>query len=330
MVMDRFDASARRSRRDVLKLLGGVATNLALVRFGVDRTGSSASQAAPGTPTASPMVQQVVVNGTEMAYMEQGDGMPVVFVHGSLNDFRSWGMQMPAFAAGYRAIAYSRRYHWPNAGAVGGAGYAAEEHVEDLTGFIAALGVGPVHLVGASYGALITLGVAAREPAMVRTLVLGEPPLLPWLARLPGGLDLLTAFDETVWQPTRQALAQGEDERAVRLFIDGAVGTGAFDYLPDFAKMMMFDNVGELRLETETTPEELFSALSPEDAAGVQTPTLILDGEYSPAVFRLITDELGRRLPNAESATILGTSHAMHAGNPEGFNEAVLGFLAKH
>jgi non-heme chloroperoxidase len=50
-------------------------------------------------------------NGTELVYVEQGDGETVVFVHGSLSDFRSWGLQMAPFAQRYRTIAYSRRGH---------------------------------------------------------------------------------------------------------------------------------------------------------------------------------------------------------------------------
>jgi pimeloyl-ACP methyl ester carboxylesterase len=50
------------------------------------------------------------VDGAALAYREQGEGEPVVFVHGSSSDLRTWERQLPAIGASYRAIAYSRRH----------------------------------------------------------------------------------------------------------------------------------------------------------------------------------------------------------------------------
>jgi pimeloyl-ACP methyl ester carboxylesterase len=58
------------------------------------------------------------VNGTSLKYIEQGDGVPVVFVHGSMTDQRVWEKQRPAITKGYRYIAYNQRYFgkepWPD------------------------------------------------------------------------------------------------------------------------------------------------------------------------------------------------------------------------
>ena len=60
-------------------------------------------------------LRNVSVNGTQLAYHEQGSGDPVLFVHGSSSDLRTWERQIPAIGAQFRAIAYSRRYARPNA-----------------------------------------------------------------------------------------------------------------------------------------------------------------------------------------------------------------------
>jgi pimeloyl-ACP methyl ester carboxylesterase len=54
------------------------------------------------------------VNGAGLAYVEQGQGEPVLFVHGGVGDYRAWDQQMSAFGAGYRVIALSCRGYWPN------------------------------------------------------------------------------------------------------------------------------------------------------------------------------------------------------------------------
>ena len=103
-----------------------------------------------------------------------------------------------------------------------------------------------------------------------------------------------------------------------------------FDRLPEPTREMMVSNVPEMRLETATPLEEYLSDVTPEDVERVEIPTLLVVGEISPAMFPLITDELARRLPNAERATIPGASHGMHGQNPAAYNEVVSAFLARH
>ena len=50
----------------------------------------------------------------ELHYIERGKGVAVIFVHGSLGDYSTWDAQLGPFAETYRAIAYSRRYNYPN------------------------------------------------------------------------------------------------------------------------------------------------------------------------------------------------------------------------
>ncbi len=49
------------------------------------------------------------VNGVDLAYIEQGAGTPLVFVHGGLGDYRTWTFQVEPFARHYHVVAYSRR-----------------------------------------------------------------------------------------------------------------------------------------------------------------------------------------------------------------------------
>jgi pimeloyl-ACP methyl ester carboxylesterase len=56
---------------------------------------------------------KLAIGGYEFQIVEEGHGQPVLFVHGSVSDHRTWQPQVGAFAARFRAVAYSRRYHWP-------------------------------------------------------------------------------------------------------------------------------------------------------------------------------------------------------------------------
>jgi pimeloyl-ACP methyl ester carboxylesterase len=272
-------------------------------------------------------LHRLQINGAELHYADQGSGTPLVLVHGSLSDWRTWRGQIEPLAQHYRVIAYSRRYHYPNEWRGDGTDYTAAQHVEDLAALIDALALGPIHLLASSYGAYLSLLFARRDPARVRSLVLGEPPILSWLAALPGGKPLLDEFSTNVWGAARRAFGSGDPAQGVRLFTDAVLGTNVFDQLPPSARASLMANAPEL--EAETRSPDLFPGLECEAVRQITIPSLLLNGERSPAMFHLITEELARCLPHAERATIPNASHNLHHDNPTVYNKAVLDFLAR-
>jgi non-heme chloroperoxidase len=273
----------------------------------------------------------VAVNGTGISYIEQGSGDPVLFMHGSLGDYRSWGLQMATFAERYRVIAVSRRRHWPNPWPANDDGLcSAAAHAADLAAFIDELDLGPCHLVGSSYGALAALTMTVTRPDLVRTLVLGEPPLLSWLRDTDEDRPVYDAFQEAAWLPAGRAFERGDPEEAVRRFITGVIGDGAYDRMPPQVRADMMDNAPEMGVELRTPPDVYFPRLTRTDVAGVTTSTLLLTGSRSPAMFHRVTDHLAACLPSAERAEIPDASHSMHGANPVAYNRTVLAFLACH
>lgn len=270
----------------------------------------------------------VQVDGTQLEYIEQGQGDPVVLVHGTLGDFRSWELQMDAFAEKHRVISYSRRYHYPNRCGGNETDYSAANHAEDLSEFIAGLGLESAHVVGHSYGAYTALLLAKRHPERVRALALGEPPVFPLLDRVEEGRALRDEFLAEVWRPAGEILQQGQMEEGVRVFVDGVVEDGAYDEFPSEVQDLIMDNACEVKAETASP--NFWTPFTCEDAAEVSTPTLLLTGEHSLKMFQLIVAELNRCLPNSEYRKLPQCTHEMPADNPEAYNETVLGFLDRH
>src|SRR5439155_5441330 len=77
-------------------------------------------QAPVQRSAAPPVVKHMNVNGVSLTYLEQGQGVPVVFVHGAISDHRAWIYQQEAVAREYRFIALDQRYFgigpWPDGG----------------------------------------------------------------------------------------------------------------------------------------------------------------------------------------------------------------------
>jgi non-heme chloroperoxidase len=142
--------------------------------------------------TMADEVKRISVNGYELAYVEQGQGEPVVFVHGGLQDYRMWSEQLPKFALHYHAIAYSRRNNYPNeVSSEGTPDGAADVHGEDLAALARALGFSKIRVVAHSSGAHAALFFAAKHPDMVVSLAVHEPPALGMLNGLPNSADIL-------------------------------------------------------------------------------------------------------------------------------------------
>ena len=104
------------------------------------------------------------VNGYDLTFLEQGAGIPLVLVHGSLVDLRFWTQQMEPFSRHYRTITVSMRHFWPEQWDGSDGRFTIQQHVDDTAAFLDKLGAGPVHLVGHSRGGLSRSG----SPSIIR------------------------------------------------------------------------------------------------------------------------------------------------------------------
>ena len=58
-------------------------------------------------------MQTIRVNGYDMAYLEVGSGRPLVCVHGTLGDFRTWYSVLGPLSKNHRVISVSLRHFFP-------------------------------------------------------------------------------------------------------------------------------------------------------------------------------------------------------------------------
>lgn len=270
----------------------------------------------------------IQLNDTPLEYVEKGSGEPLILVHGTLGDYRSWELQLDPFAEKYHTISYSRRYHYPNPCEGDESDYSAALHADDLAAFMEKLGLDSAHIVGNSYGAYTALFLAKRHPERVRSMVLGEPPVFPLLEQHPEGRPLRNSFLKEVWEPAGEILEKGKMKKGVKKFVDGVVEKGAFEQFPPPVQHLIMDNACEFKAETSSSG--FWTPFTREEAEQITTPTLLLTGEESLRMFQLIVYELEDCLPDNECVTIPESTHEMPADDPEAYNEIVLEYLDKH
>jgi pimeloyl-ACP methyl ester carboxylesterase len=225
-----------------------------------------------------PELKTVLVNGASLHYLDIGKGEPVVFVHGTLGDYRTWEAQINPFAQDYRVIAYSRRFAYPNEQDLNESNdYSVTAHSKDLTQFLKTLDIGPVHLVGHSYGAFTSLMTAIEHPELLRSLTLGEPPVMSLLQNIPDGDKIGNDFVAKVFIPTAEAFNNNNDKKAVELFIGGVLMDSLyFSQAPQQQKDIMMDNIFELR--AVVSEENIFPPLDCEEIKTLKMPVLLIKG----------------------------------------------------
>jgi len=240
---------------------------------------------------------------------ELGDGDPVVLVHGSMGAGReTWSSQL-TLADRYRLLIPDRRSYGESPRGDGD----FERDADDVAALF-----DHAHVVGNSYGGVVSLLAAARRPAAVRSLTVIEPPAL---GLVRGGAEV-EEFVQRVDDARRQAT-------------DGA------DYAARFVNAFGFPAPAEApegrALDAATAswrerpPWE--AAIPLDELAATSFPKLVVRGAWDTAPeearrigktsFHSVCDVLVDRL-GARSATIAGAAHAAHRG--DGFNDTLVEF----
>ncbi len=195
----------------------------------------------------------------------------------------------------------------------------------ELAPLRALLGDSPAHLVGHSYGALLALMLAVREPERVLSLALYEPPAFGALyeAGDAEGLAELAALEA---HPTFADERTGGDENWMRIFIEYWNAPGAWDALPEQSRAA-FLRVGrkvyrEVRsIMADRTPLAHYQA--------VRTPTLLMSGGCSPLAERRVMKLLGQALPDATSLVFEDAGHMGPLTHGPAINDAIVAHLKK-
>ena len=106
---------------------------------------------------------------------EPSGALPMVFVHGMVGHTGFWNPTLAACADRRRAVAVDLRGHG-NSSAPANGDYSVAGCASDVLAVVDALALGPIVLVGHSYGTLATIEAAAERPDLVRRLILVDPP----------------------------------------------------------------------------------------------------------------------------------------------------------
>jgi pimeloyl-ACP methyl ester carboxylesterase len=263
------------------------------------------------------------INGLNIYWEMTGpEKQPVlVLVHGSWGDHHNWDRVIPGLSNTFRVITYDRRGHSKSERP--SAQGTMEEDIDDLLALIDFIGIAPVHLVGNSGGAAISLKTALKKPAAVKTLLIHEPPLFGVLKSNPEAQQMLEVVNTRI-AAVLNLLRTGENEQAARQFVETiAFGPGAWAQLPLEAQLTFIYNAPTFLDENG-------------DAAGFdidldslrkfRKPSLLSGGTESAPFFLMVLDQLQQHLPSCTRMTFENAGHVPHITDPQQYVKTLTAF----
>jgi len=235
---------------------------------------------------------------------EHGQGEVVLALHSGGMSSRQWRGLRDALAPTHRVVlpdflGCGQNPPWP-----AGEPFAIGLDVDGVARVIDGLGA-PVHLVGHSYGGLVALLVAQRDPGRIRSLAVYDPVAFGVLHD-PEDAEGLADLARAARDPVFTDDARGGSDAWMQAFVDYWNGAGAWRALPE-ASRAQFLRVGrKVYLEVTSLTEDRTPARA---YAAIEAPVLLLHGERSPVAARRVGAVLAAALPRAELVVIEGAGH---------------------
>lgn len=271
--------------------------------------------------TASGLSFAALPSGLRIPYTDTGSGEALLFVHGSLCDYRYWSVQVAALSRHVRCISVSLSHYWPADEAGLARSFSWQAHADELAEFITALELGPVHLVGHSRGACVAFQLARACPHLVKTLTLADPggPLhiegQPDAALPPQTIALRARVAELI--------EDGAFEAGLEMFVDSVSMPGIWRRSSPAFRAMALANAATLPKQFR----DPLPAYTRAAAAAIQCRTLLIEGERSPRMYRDNVERLAHWIARAERHAIAGASHGMNMTHPGSFNRLLRSFV---
>jgi pimeloyl-ACP methyl ester carboxylesterase len=251
---------------------------------------------------------------TKLCYVEQGDssGVPILFLHGATDSWRSFERTLPHLPESIRAIALTQRGHGDSSRPA--RGYRCQDFAVDLAAFMDALDLRAAVLAGHSMGGLVAQRFALDYPERTLALVLAGSS--PTMRGNPEVQELWDLAISTLTDPVDRSfvvefqestLAQSVPEPFLETVIQESLKVPARVWKAVFAGLLQEDLTGEINK--------------------IKAPALILWGDRDAFCSRRDQDALARRIATSQLVVYSDTGHALHWEEPELFADDLVEFV---
>ena len=240
-----------------------------------------------------------------------GQGLPLVFIHGWAASHCFWKHQIKKFQVEYRVLAYDLRGHGDSDKP--STGYEISNHISDLETLLTQERISEPILVGHSLGGMIALQYAleSQNPPCALVLVGTNPHPVPTFKR-----SIQFSFLSWIIGLSRSRAAK---------FTRSQIFSPNAD--PELVEWV---NQDSLRTPTHVIRQTLKAVKAfnvTDNLPEIECPICIINGEYETAVDSESVTQMLQLMPQAVFISIPGSGHNVMLEKPELFNDALDSFL---
>jgi 3-oxoadipate enol-lactonase len=255
----------------------------------------------------------------DINYIEEGDGEPVILIHGLAGDHTAWLPQVAALKDRYRVIAFDNPGSGDSSPVSEPAGTA--DLADATLGLMDQLGIDAAQIVGRSMGGAVAQHMALKAPERIRSMAFAAS-----FARLdPLGAQVIRNLQQLLeWRPSWAEWAP----HVVNLFVAPAFFNSNPELIAKITALVSDesrDMVSYDHLATACIEHEALDRL-----LEIQTPTLVMGGRYDPICSMTAQNWMMEKLPNAEFVLFEDSSHFFLMEEAAKAMATIEGWLAKN
>lgn len=251
-------------------------------------------------------------------YIVEGQGDPVIFIHGVGLDLHIWSNQIQELSSKYQVVCYDMLGHGESACPPGP--YSLDQFVEQLDKLLLHLTISQVHLVGFSMGGLVAQAYAIHYPEKVSSLTIMNSVAKRSEEQRQGVLARVKEVEKNGHKATIDAAIQ-------RWF-----NHPFMEQHPEVVKQIqqrLEDNQPDAYLSAyrvfATADDELYDQLPK-----IQCPTLVVTGELDQGSTPEMANLMAKQIPHSEVAIFPGIKHMLPIEAAESLNQLLLSQFEKY
>jgi len=282
----------------------------------------------------------VTIDEIALAVVDEGDGPPVILLHGFPELAYSWRHQIPALAeAGFRAIAPDQRGYGGSSKPGGIEPYGLQHLVDDVLGLADRLELDTFHLVGHDWGSIVAFSTAVMHPGRVASLTSLNAPYRGWCCGFPKLSELSDEARKRFSYVLRYQEPGAEESRFeadptlwLKTVYLGISANTEFQSDEDFGVYLEAFTSGGLAgpLGWYRNIDANADALAHLADATIEVPMLMITADYDPVLPASLAEGMDRWVPDLEVVAVTGSGHWTQQEQPEQVNEALVDFLQRH
>lgn len=263
-------------------------------------------------------MSKTVINEIQVAYTDEGQGTPLVFLHAFPLSKGMWQPQVQFLRDSYRIITLDLRGHGESDAVLWN--FTLDDYANDVIGLLDYLNIGQAVFIGLSMGGYVLFSLYRNFPDRVRAIVLA---------------DTRAQADSQEGKAGRQTMAQLAYQKGVSAIADmmlpKLLASSTLQQRPE-----VVDHVRTMILHTprEGIIVDLMAMAVRPDSTNVLSkitcPTLVIVGEEDIATPVAESYYMAERMKGSTLITIPGAGHLSNFEQPVAFNQALQNFLATH